>query len=812
MSQEAEEVITEDSEHNYEWDNYRENPSFVLDPEEDLSQEETEEFASPVAGRVSSTNDRFLENNSPPPIHQFVFDHNEDNQYSVWPPRHPSSESQLFEETLLPRDLLASINEEGLEDDVFFDEDSNLLEEVMPPKTSTQIHTIFKEKVEEFDELKADVDRHGKPPSEDILEELKELNKAIRKSATDLKKSDPNISVTYPEVGTTRSRIQVDLMEMLSQKETLRQAPAPATDSREETQEASKNVAKLTTEFSTWEKELANVESKIIANFNDTPEPNSYEVADTEKLLKDLRAVEESAKPLYIKLVVEVSEIDEEKRGDKLSRIESSWKNLQNKVSLLTRKGQEYASKFTPPIPTVPMPGPTQTQSQTTTRSTPLERLPLPIFKGVKANYLKFKQKFETHVKYNAPEDRLMALQEKCLTQESDKKMIENEVSLEGCWEKLDQEYGDKNALVAEIFSNWFELKSPKTDKEFVEFVKQIEYGVTTIESLGHAKDVDASQMSVLLEKKLPEDLRKRFCRKFTDEVERNPNENRMRSFIKFLQKEKKSTALGISSYTSSSKKNDENTTATSATGIDRDNGGNNRGQGSAGRGGGSSRGNGRGGGSFRDNNRGGYQGGGNGNQNKRGEPNKKCLYCDGDHATSKCGNLRDKSNKKTELLGLAVSFQGPFCTYCMEPGHSVKHCKNDDEEMKCPCGDTFRSIYICCKTDDCKTRKNWPAEMSSSTSITAAFSTVINGVKMGETLLPIQMIPATEENIPIRVMFDNCSQSTFILNKTAAKLGIKGLPINYILVCTDGTKKPMTGHLYKFLIRDLSCTYISHY
>ena len=82
------EVITEDTD-NYEWDNYRENPSFVLDPEEDLSQEETEEFATPVAGRVSSTDDRFLEDNSPPPIHQFVFDHNEDNQYSVWPPRHP---------------------------------------------------------------------------------------------------------------------------------------------------------------------------------------------------------------------------------------------------------------------------------------------------------------------------------------------------------------------------------------------------------------------------------------------------------------------------------------------------------------------------------------------------------------------------------------------------------------------------------------------------------------------------------------------------------------------------------------------------
>merc|ERR1712215_594576 len=77
----------------------------------------------------------------------------------------------------------------------------------------------------------------------------------------------------------------------------------------------------------------------------------------------------------------------------------------------------------------------------------------------------------------------------------------------------------------------------------------------------------------------------------------------------------------------------------------------------------------------------------------------------------------------------------------------------------------------------------------------------------MGETLLPIQMIPATKD-INIRVMFDNCSQSTFILNKTAAKLGIKGVPISYILVFTDGTKKPMTGLLYKFLLKDVACNY----
>ena len=46
------EVNTEDSD-NYEWDNYRENPSFVLDPEEDLAEEHAEDTAVQEAGRLS---------------------------------------------------------------------------------------------------------------------------------------------------------------------------------------------------------------------------------------------------------------------------------------------------------------------------------------------------------------------------------------------------------------------------------------------------------------------------------------------------------------------------------------------------------------------------------------------------------------------------------------------------------------------------------------------------------------------------------------------------------------------------------------
>ena len=81
-------------------------------------------------------------------------------------------------------------------------------------------------------------------------------------------------------------------------------------------------MSELSTEFSTWKEELSSIESQPLANFNDTPEPHSFEVAGTNKLLSALGPVEMFAKPLYIKLVVEISKLTEE--GNKIKRMESA--------------------------------------------------------------------------------------------------------------------------------------------------------------------------------------------------------------------------------------------------------------------------------------------------------------------------------------------------------------------------------------------------------------------------------------------------------------------------------------------------------
>ena len=66
-------------------------------------------------------------------------------------------------------------------------------------------------------------------------------------------------------------------------------------------------------------------------------------------------------------------------------------------------------------------------------------------------------------------------------------------------------------------------------------------------------------------------------------------------------------------------------------------------------------------------------------------------------------------------------------------------------------------------------------------------------------------MLKAHKSESLLRTMFDNCSQSTFILNKTARSLKLKGIPINYVLICTDGSKKKMKGQLYRLQLVDMS-------
>ena len=181
-----------------------------------------------------------------------------------------------------------------------------------------------------------------------------------------------------------------------------------------------------------------------------------------------------------------------------------------------------------------------------------------------------------------------------------------------------------------------------------------------------------------------------------------------------------------------------------------------------------------------------------------------KCMLCKEDHSTSKCQEWSDLNNSKLELHSLALSWDKPFCRWCLEPGHTINQCYSKDNNG-CPCESGINK-FICRATDDCISRKNWEIASSITTSNTSTVTanTVVNGASMGGTLLPVLTVPVYNSKVNLKCVFDTASQTTFILNETAEKIGLKGVPVSFVLVCTDGSEKPMKGILYKICLKDI--------
>lgn len=147
-----------------------------------------------------------------------------------------------------------------------------------------------------------------------------------------------------------------------------------------------------------------------------------------------------------------------------------------------------------------------------------------------------------------------------------------------------------------------------------------------------------------------------------------------------------------------------------------------------------------------------------------------------------------------------------PLCRKCLEPGHNFAKCQGDTHLTPCESG-VHR--YISCKTEECKARTNWESTshfsvINSNLTSNGSRDSIVNGVPIGKTLLPLQMISTVgKQKTLLRIMFDNCSQTTFILESAARRLKLRGKEIFYALIITNGTKVPSKGKLYTLTLQD---------
>ena len=190
---------------------------------------------------------------------------------------------------------------------------------------------------------------------------------------------------------------------------------------------------------------------------------------------------------------------------------------------------------------------PTPRTSPSTFPNFNLEILPLPKFEGTRRDYFRFKKDFNLHVNYETEAEKILALKLKCLKKSSDKRRIANATSLEECWWKLDEFYGDPTPVIVEIVSTWIKLETPIEDAELVKFVDIIENDVSLLKSIGKENEVENTYLAVQLEKKLPRRMQLRYSQAFVSRCDQNLS--RMQFLLVFLSQEKKACNFRLGSY-----------------------------------------------------------------------------------------------------------------------------------------------------------------------------------------------------------------------------------------------------------------------
>ena len=725
-----------------------------------------------------------------------------------------SSREDLNPGNIIPSDLI-----EISEEEVFISEQSGNREAgIMPPRSKTpeQLHEEFELL---FQSWKADakkllkrktLPKYVADETEKMYQDLKVIFLDITNTDHEWEQKFENLSANVEEAYEIRCDLWHKFESIATSNTNQTNAEQVVTERAPKKPDLDHDIEKIKREMNMLKGEYSHIESEINELKHDYPNPDGNNIETMKDYLKVAYELRKKINSSYNLLIYEGAKYTDNTKQDSILKEAESFKEMyEDKLKGLKTLGNVYCDQYTPDVlidnNVDSRPVNNSASNASTSSKVNLQRLPLPTFDGTKLNYLRFKKNFEDHVKYPTEKERLLALKESCLTCVFDKNKVRDLDSVKKCWDVLDSHYGDKDALEAEVYASWERLKTPKSDAEIVKFIDTVEDGMALLDSLGKEDEkTNNSSAALSIERKLPPKLRLEYAKSFTARSS-DDTTVRMVNLLNFLKQEKKAYQMILSTYSSTDKKyNDDNPTISSQfSGVQRGRGKNGRGRGQNFRGGGNNVVN-AGRGNQSSKGRGGFRGRGGGFN--RGNKSRKCAVCNEDHATSKCSKWSDLDQSKFSLYHLATRDKR-LCTWCLEENHRWSTCRQENEDLGCPCGSMI-SKFICCDTEACISRTNWQ-QVSSITSnsnsmpITSS-STIVNGVAMGEAMLPIQSIPLSDTDFNVCCMFDNCSQSTFISMRAAQKLNMKGRPISFILVLSDGTKKPMRGMLYKVELRDV--------
>ena len=741
---------------------------------------------------------------------------------SHFPPRHLSSETDFnFLEhrdipALQPRQLDEAFEEEADEETEEAEEVDKEAEEAEKEDTVLEVvemDAATQQLINKYDRCKRNwnqnfarhKDQTSILPME--LQDMKDLKKEAEELANDVFDAVAEDSEVHTNVLGSLNTIRNNLSALyrIAQQEAQahganrnREEHPPPPPPPDHDKEIDRVFTKQMSILERYRADLETLEVNMGKLSKDYPTPTTRTMAKMTEHLNDAKEKRKSAEECHTLVSSDVATYEaQDKKNNNQKKADTVWGLIKAEFVQSNNHYEKYLEK----VPSEKPPPPAEEKS-----SIHLKKLPPPTFSGRKVDYHRFKFDFEQHVTYKEEKDKVLCLKEECLKSKEDKERVANQYTLAKCWEKLDAEHGGPDEAVSEVFKGWRAMRSPTTDKAFVQFVEKIETGISCIESLKKTAELTTNVFDELQEK-LDDRMRREINLLV---IKKKPAESLKEVVMKYLIDEKKAAQRGLNKNTT---KKDEapppphNRTQSNFT--------NSRG---------------RGGYRGRGQQRGGYQGGqqqgggqgqrGQGGQNQRGQGSRgrgrggrfnfgKCLLCEESHSLSQCPRWLDKSTDKRFLFSFCHA--NAICTYCLMKGHTNTECYSQDTAIQCPCG-SDHNINVCIDTEDCKKRKNWKDTSSGNNTVSVNMSAsdqvnpLVNGTQIGQAILPIQLVK-TDHDGDLNTLLDICSQNTFVKESAARRLKLEGPPIRYTLVTTDGKRSQMNGHLYDLTLVDVNNT-----
>ncbi|KAJ8033781.1 hypothetical protein HOLleu_24140 [Holothuria leucospilota] len=172
---------------------------------------------------------------------------------------------------------------------------------------------------------------------------------------------------------------------------------------------------------------------------------------------------------------------------------------------------------------------------------TELKKMEMPKFSGDVKLCSRFKEDFNKFVKPATHTDQLAFTLRQCLSGEPLRVVVPAEDDVNKIWQRLDERYGTRSKLVDVVIGDLVKHRVVKEgdDRKLVEFIDLVEASYRNLERAGLQGEMANSRVIGEIEKKLPEELFKRWARHMNDKEIKQ--EGRMQGLLAFLECERTS-------------------------------------------------------------------------------------------------------------------------------------------------------------------------------------------------------------------------------------------------------------------------------